>query len=506
MSLSLPPIGNLKYARKFPSSVLIEANLSSITEELMAPRAEVSGVTIDCETTLDMDDAVWCVRDGINYRVSVSISDVASIVSKDSETDKEAMHRILSLYIRDQVNPMLPKILSEGTLSLVAGQQRPALTFTTTLNPNGEILEYDISQTTLESRKKMSYLEVNQMLHSNNQEAEYFDMLSDLNLIGTMLYKKRLRKKMDLDPGNFRSDLIVPELMILVNHLSAKHLEQNNVPNIYRNHVPGDEFGYRAFYSSQNLGHEGLNLSGYSHTTSPLRRCPDLWVHRQLIALINNTEPPYDLKDTQLGAEYFNRYLSFEDEDLSQAKTRKSIYFWKKQQQDVSEVPEETFNEVILKLCKLPRLPQDLLAELKKRIYAESIPANVLSTCLFDSEKNSKHWSKIRADILNFLNHNHKVGYFVLLHAVNEHFVGIEQLEFEIVQLPNKTYRCRIIALIDGKYIGVNQASLSKKLGTAKHKAASALISGIVNNTLVETEFDFSQEHNFETVDYPMDL
>lgn len=503
MSLILPPIGNLKLQREFPSAVLMEANLSSITDDLIAPRAEMQGVTIDCETTQDMDDAVWCVRDGINYRVSVSISDVASLVEKDSETDKEAMHRILSLYVRDQVNPMLPKILSEGTLSLVAGQMRPALTFTTTLNPNGEILEYDIAQTILESKQKLSYLEVNNILHSNNQEFAYFDMLSDLNLVGTMLYRKRMGRSMDLDPGNFRTDLIIPELMILVNHLSARHLQEANVPSIFRNHVPGYEFGYRAFYSSQNLGHEGLNLNGYSHTTSPLRRYPDLVVHRQLIASINSNVPAYDAKDTQLLAEYFNRYLSFEDENLTP--NQREIFVWTQKQQEVSEVPEETFNDVLVKLCKLPRLPQDFMVELKKRIYAEQIPADILATCLLTSEQNSKHWTKIREDILNFFSFHPKQGYYALLHSVNEHYDGIEQLQFEIIKMPDKNYRVRIIAVIGGETFGVNQAAFSKKLSTAKHKAASYLLKGLVEDTISETELNFCSEHVFETVDYTVD-
>ncbi|GJE26215.1 ribonuclease R [Methylobacterium organophilum] len=40
----------------------------------------------------------------------------------------------------------------------------------------------------------------------------------------------------------------------------------------------------QAVYSSQNLGHFGLNLRRYAHFTSPIRRYADLIVHRALIA------------------------------------------------------------------------------------------------------------------------------------------------------------------------------------------------------------------------------
>ena len=42
----------------------------------------------------------------------------------------------------------------------------------------------------------------------------------------------------------------------------------------------------RANYSLENIGHFGLNLDSYVHFTSPIRRYPDLMVHRQLKAMI----------------------------------------------------------------------------------------------------------------------------------------------------------------------------------------------------------------------------
>ena len=49
----------------------------------------------------------------------------------------------------------------------------------------------------------------------------------------------------------------------------------------------------RAVYSTLREGHFGLALDHYTHFTSPIRRYPDLIVHRIVNALINNQSHPY---------------------------------------------------------------------------------------------------------------------------------------------------------------------------------------------------------------------
>jgi ribonuclease R len=147
----------------------------------------------------------------------------------------------------------------------------------------------------------------------------------------------------DISPYPFsESNSLIEQFMVLANESVAKFVLDNNCPSVYRVHEPPLElkikafsdflgaFGYKpnfgngkspkpfedflesvrddpagpvinkfmlrsmqkAKYSPENTGHFGLNSEYYCHFTSPIRRYPDLMMHRALKAILEKKLNP----------------------------------------------------------------------------------------------------------------------------------------------------------------------------------------------------------------------
>jgi len=349
----------------FPPAVIEEAvrTAQPVTEEVASGRRDLRAlrmVTIDGEDAKDLDDAVSVQRTQGGYRLGVHIADVSHYVREDSKLDKEAYERGTSVYLVNQVLPMLPPELSNGICSLNAGEDRLAMTCIMDIDPSGKVGKYEIYPSVIHVDQRMTYTAVNRIIRDNDDEyiERYSELVEDFRLmkeLADILRAERMKRgaldfdfpeaKVIVDENGFPleikiresgpGELLIEDFMIKANEVVAEHLFKKDIPVLYRVHEkPEGEslsrlnnvlgvFGQKiqenrvnpqafqkiladikgspgentislmllrsmkhARYTNQALGHFGLASKYYCHFTSPIRRYPDLIVHRVLSILL----------------------------------------------------------------------------------------------------------------------------------------------------------------------------------------------------------------------------
>ena len=355
---------------EFPKKVLEEAQkvAQPISQEEIDRRLDIRDLnifTIDGEDAKDLDDAISIERlSNGNFKLGVHIADVTHYVHEKSKLDKEALKRATSVYLVDTVIPMLPKTLSNGVCSLNPHEDKLTLSVFMEIDRKGNVQQYDIKETIINSKARMTYTEVSDILEHDDEElkAKYSHVADDFKtaeeLAKILMQRRNQRGAIDFDfpeakiiltPEGKVSDIkeyerrisnrIIEEFMLITNETVAEHYFWLNIPFVYRIHeTPSPEkmqelgkfvstFGYtikgdleevhpkalqsiisaikgkreeeaistimlrslkQARYSPECSGHFGLAAQYYSHFTSPIRRYPDLQIHRIMKEHLNN--------------------------------------------------------------------------------------------------------------------------------------------------------------------------------------------------------------------------
>lgn len=356
---------------EFPSKVLDEANYVAvpIPNEEIERRRDLRDkliYTIDGVDAKDLDDAISVdLLDNGNYQLGVHIADVTHYVKEKSNLDKDALKRATSVYLVDKVIPMLPKQLSNGVCSLHPKTDKLTLSIFMEIDKKGKVVNYEIIESVIDSKFRLNYTEVSNVLENKEIETSFHDskellesLINAEKLAKILMKKREKRGALDFDfpeayiqldeTGNVKhiepyerriANRLIEEFMLVANETIAEHFYWLGIPFVYRIHetpsstkmealnkfvnqynlfVKGDTEEVhpkalqsiikaiqgkkeekaistiilrslkQAKYSPECTGHFGLAASYYCHFTSPIRRYPDLQIHRIIKEFINN--------------------------------------------------------------------------------------------------------------------------------------------------------------------------------------------------------------------------
>ena len=292
---------------------------------------EVFTFTIDPADAKDFDDALsyQVLEDGL-VQVGVHIADVSHYVQPGDAVDEEAYKRGTSTYLVDRVLPMLPEELCNDLCSLRPHEDKLCMSVVFTMTQEAEVVKHKICRTVIRSDARLDYDEAQAVIESGCEQKQrgLWEAIHGLDKIARILRGKRFEAGalvLEQDEMRFRLDEqgepveiyferpneahhLIEEFMLLANRTVAEAVGKK--PFVYRIHDKPDKEKLRelkafhkrmgkrvpaqvidmltvramakAKYSTQNIGHYGLAFKHYTHFTSPIRRYPDLMVHRLL--------------------------------------------------------------------------------------------------------------------------------------------------------------------------------------------------------------------------------
>lgn len=147
----------------FPPEAVAEAEKATATAPELDLR-EVPFATLDPAGSKDLDQAFQLERAGKGYTVRYAIADVPGFIAPGGALDAAARERGQTLYAADGSIPLHPPVLSEGSVSLLPDQDRPALVWTFSLDGDGVVTATTLQRALIRSRAQLDYVSTQQAL------------------------------------------------------------------------------------------------------------------------------------------------------------------------------------------------------------------------------------------------------------------------------------------------------------------------------------------------------
>ena len=137
--------------------------------------------TIDGISTKDMDDAVGIeILPNGNYQITVSIAEPNHYVKKGTAIYNEAIQRDFTLYMLNTAIHMFHPKLANGICSLNEKVDRLTKTAIIEIDQEGNIVNSKVCKSVINSKKKMTYDDVNSILENEVTPEGYEPFVKDI--------------------------------------------------------------------------------------------------------------------------------------------------------------------------------------------------------------------------------------------------------------------------------------------------------------------------------------
>jgi exoribonuclease-2 len=326
---------------EFPEEVRVAAEEAARRGFVRDGRKDLTSldmVTIDAPFTLEVDDALSIAPwDEGGFEIGVHIADPCAFVPVGSPVDREAFARGMTYYFPERKLLMLPPAISEGAASLVAGEERPALSFLARVDADGRIRGFEILSSVIRVGRRLDYDTVDTVLAGGVDPhalllrtlARFGDARESARKSAGAIILRSPEVEVHVDASGSLalsrrdprspSQRIVAEAMVLAGEVAAAWLESARVPAIYRRQAAPDGplpaadpempeiVWVRAVRRMLKRGeagrepspHSALGIAAYAQVTSPLRRYQDLAMHRQMTSVLGSGSPAYLSQEMQ---------------------------------------------------------------------------------------------------------------------------------------------------------------------------------------------------------------